>query len=148
MTLFILPAQPPTAAAAATAAATAAAAAATAATATAGGSSNSSSSQVPAAAFPARPQRPWHDPRLAVLDPDAASGGSLSVEVVEGVAVWPRLTVRGWVGAYVLVFRAVSQEDAALYQVGWEGWGGRWDGVGCKDQPEPNAVGGGVGERL
>eukprot|EP00198_Chlamydomonas_reinhardtii_P003019 XP_001692355.1 predicted protein [Chlamydomonas reinhardtii] len=59
-------------------------------------------------------ERPWHDPRLAVLDPDAASGGSLSVEVVEGVAVWPRLTVRGWVGAYVLVFRAISSLEVAV----------------------------------
>ncbi|KAG2436837.1 hypothetical protein HXX76_006358 [Chlamydomonas incerta] len=78
----------------------------------AGGLSNQSASQ-----YPANPQRPWQDSRLANLDPDAAAGGSRTVAVVDGVATWPRLTVRGWVGRYFMVFRAVSQEDQALYKI-------------------------------
>ncbi|KAG2446307.1 hypothetical protein HXX76_000895 [Chlamydomonas incerta] len=61
--------------------------------------------------------RPWGDPNLANLDPDPAAGGSLTAEVVGGVATWPRLKVRGWVGPYELFFRAYSPSDATLYQV-------------------------------
>ncbi|KAG2444135.1 hypothetical protein HYH02_009075 [Chlamydomonas schloesseri] len=99
VTVSILPAQPASGPAAAVAPA------------------GSNASQQPLSQYPASPQRPWQDARLANLDPDAAAGGSRTVEVVNGVAVWPRLTVRGWVGRYLLVFRAVSQEDEALYQI-------------------------------
>eukprot|EP00198_Chlamydomonas_reinhardtii_P013258 XP_001702595.1 predicted protein [Chlamydomonas reinhardtii] len=62
-------------------------------------------------------ERPWNDPNLANLDPDPAAGGSLTANVVGGVATWPRLKVRGWVGPYELIFRAFSPSDATLYQV-------------------------------
>ncbi|KXZ54362.1 hypothetical protein GPECTOR_5g442 [Gonium pectorale] len=65
----------------------------------------------------AAPQRPWQDARLAQLDPNAASGGSLEVHVVNGVATWPYFTVRGWPGMYDLVLTAAAKEDPTLYQV-------------------------------
>lgn len=62
-------------------------------------------------------ERPWNDPNLANLDPDPAAGGSLTANVVGGLATWPRLKVRGWVGPYELIFRAFSPSDATLYEV-------------------------------
>ncbi|KXZ47948.1 hypothetical protein GPECTOR_31g310 [Gonium pectorale] len=65
------------------------------------------------------PQRPWQDVTIALLDPGAAVGGSLTVPVVDGAATWPYLTVRGWPGRYLLVFTAASEiSEYGMIQAG------------------------------
>ncbi|KXZ43722.1 hypothetical protein GPECTOR_82g256 [Gonium pectorale] len=73
------------------------------------GPSNSSAHLSP------RPQRPWQDATVANLA--VPSDSSLTATVLDGYAVWPYLTVRGWPGRYTLVFTARATEDLSLYPI-------------------------------
>ncbi|KXZ47169.1 hypothetical protein GPECTOR_37g175 [Gonium pectorale] len=79
--------------------------------------SSGSGSPVPGVDVRPSPQHAWQDAAVAHLDAGVAYGSSTVVDVANGTAVWPHLTIHGWPGEYVLVLNATSEKDPELNKV-------------------------------